>query len=128
MSRTLINFLLDAVLLVAFCTLAYAAVIVRFVFPAGPEAAGWSLWSLNYDQWANIQFALVAILALGILLHVMLHWSWVCGVLATRLAGDKKAKIDDGSQTLYGVGLLIVLCNILGVAIAVAALSIRPPV
>jgi hypothetical protein len=56
------------------------------------------------DQWATVQFALVAVLALGILLHVMLHWNWVCSVVATRLARDKKAKLDEGSQTLYGAG------------------------
>ena len=64
---------------------------------------------------------------MGILIYVMLHWSWVCGVLATRLTRDKKTKLDDGTQTLYGVGLLIVLVNVLGLAIAVAALSIHGP-
>jgi hypothetical protein len=99
----------------------------RFVFPPGPDARGWLLWGLDYDQWATIQFGLTSILALGILLHVMLHWSWVCGILAAKLARNKKAKIDDGTQTIYGVGLLIVLLNLLGLAIAAAALSIRGP-
>lgn len=127
MSRSVFNLLLDTVLLVAFCTLTWAAVVVRFVFPRGPDARGWLLWKLDYDQWATVQFGLTAILALGILLHVMLHWSWVCGILATKLARNKKAKIDDGTQTLYGVGLLIVLLNVLGLAVAAAALSISGP-
>lgn len=127
MSRTIINFLLDTALLAVFSGLVYAAVIVRFVFPPGPDAKGWQLWGLDYDGWASVQFALVAALALAVLLHVMLHWSWVCGVIATRLTRDKRAKLDEGSQTLYGVGLLIVIVNLLGLAIAVAALSIRSP-
>ena len=127
MSRSVFNLLLDTVLLVAFSILAWSAVVVRFVFPPGPDARGWLLWGLDYDQWATIQFGMIAILALGILLHVMLHWSWVCGILAAKLSRNKKAKIDDGTQTLYGVGLLIVLLNLLGLAIAVAALSIRGP-
>jgi hypothetical protein len=127
MSRTVINFLLDATLMMVFCALVSSAVIVRFIFPPGPDARGWSLWALTYDHWASLQFALVALLALGILLHVMLHWNWVCGVVATRLARDKKAKLDEGSQTLYGVGLLIVLFNLLGLIIAFAVLSVRSP-
>ena len=127
MSRTSINFLLDSFLLTVFATLTCTAVIVRFVFPPGIDARGWHLWGLNYDQWATVQFAILAILALGILIHVMLHWSWVCGVIATRLTRDKKAKFDDGTQTLYGVGLLIVIFNLLGLAIAAAALSIHGP-
>jgi hypothetical protein len=127
MSRTHINFVLDTLLLTAFAALIWSSTIVRFVFPPGPEAKGWSLWGLGYDHWANVQFAMVAILALGVLIHVMLHWSWVCGVIAAKLARNKKAKIDDGVQTLYGVGLLIVIFNILGFAIAVAALTIHRP-
>jgi len=127
MSRTSLNFLLDCFLLMAFSTLACCSVIVRFIFPPGPEARGWLLWSLSYDQWATMQFALLSILSVGILIHVMLHWSWVCGVVATRLARDKKAKLDDGTQTIYGVGFLIVIVNLLGLAIAAAALSIQGP-
>jgi hypothetical protein len=127
MSRATINLLLDATLLVAFSLLAFSAVIVRFIFPPGPEAKGWYLWSLSFDQWASVQFAMVAVLALGIVVHLMLHWSWICGVIATRLARDKKAKLDEGTQTLYGVGLMIVIFNILGLVIAVASLTVRPP-
>jgi Domain of unknown function (DUF4405) len=128
MSRTSINFVLDACLLTAFTVLVWSSMIVRFVFPPGPDAKGWFLWGLGYDQWQTIQFAAVAVLALGILVHVMLHWSWVCGVIATRLARGKKAKTDDGTQTIYGVGLLIIVFNILGLAVALAALMIRRPI
>jgi hypothetical protein len=127
MSRSVFNLLLDTVLLVAFSVLLWSAVVVRFVFPPGPDARGWLLWRLDYDQWATIQFGMIAILALGILLHVMLHWSWVCGILAAKLSRNKKAKIDDGTQTIYGVGLLIVLLNLLGLAVAAAAISIHSP-
>jgi hypothetical protein len=126
MTRTGINFILDTTLLATFCALVFSSVIMRFIFPPGPDAKGWYLWGLNYDQWASVQFATVAVLALGVLVHVMLHWSWVCGVVATRLLRDKKAKLDEGTQTIYGVGLLIVIFNLLGLAIAVAALTIRP--
>jgi len=127
MSRSVFNLLLDTLLLASFCVLVWSAVVVRFVFPPGPDARGWLLWGLDYDQWATIQFGLISILALGILLHVMLHWSWVCGILAAKLARNKKAKLDDGTQTLYGVSLLIVLLNLLGLAVAAAALSISGP-
>jgi len=127
MSRTIINFLLDTLLLATFCALIWTAVVVRFVFPPAYDAKGWSLWGLSLDQWLTVQFAMVATLALGILIHVMLHWSWVCGVIAARLGRDKKARIDNGAQTLYGVGLLIVILNVLGGATAAAALMICGP-
>lgn len=126
-SWTEINFVLDTALLVAFVALCAVAVIVRFVFPPGPAAKGWTLWGLDYDAWNGIQFGLLAGLATGILVHVMLHWSWICNVLASRLSGDRKARVDDGLQTIYGVGLLIVLLNVIGIAVAAAFLTIRRP-
>ena len=125
-SWSVINLLLDAALLGVFTALCFTAVVVRFVFPPGPAAAGWTLWGLDYDAWGGIQFGLLGILAAGILVHVMLHWSWVCNVVATRLAG-RGARIDDGLQTIYGVGLLIGLLLTVGTALAVAVLTVRGP-
>ena len=125
-SRSWINLLLDAALLVVFTALCFAAVVVRFVFPPGPAAAGWTLWGLDYDAWGGIQFGLLAVLAGGILVHVMLHWSWVCNVIASRMAG-RGGRVDDGLQTIYGVGLLIGLLLAVGTALAVAVLTVRGP-
>ena len=121
-----VNFLLDGLLLAVFAALCFAAVVVRFVFPPGPSAKGWMLWGLDYDAWGGIQFGLLALLAGGILVHVMFHWSWVCTVLVTRFLGGKQ-RIDEGLQTIYGVGLLIVLLNIVGGAVAAAVLTIKGP-
>jgi len=121
-----INLLVDTGLLVLFATLCFVAVVVRFVFPPGPAADGWTLWGLDYDAWGGLQFALLAGLAIGILVHVMLHWSWVCNVIATRLAG-RGARVDDGLQTIYGVSLLIGLLLLIGTGLAAAVLTIKGP-
>ncbi len=127
MSRSWINFWLDSLLLCLFCALMTVSVIVRFIFPPTTESRSWRLWGATHDDWANAQFCLVAALALGILLHLMLHWSWVCGLLATKLGKNKKAKIDDGLQTIYGVGLLIALLTLIGGIAAAAQLTITHP-
>ena len=121
------NLCLDAALLVVFAALCGVAVIVRFVFPPGPAADGWRLWGLDYDAWNGIQFGLLAVLAGGILVHVMLHWSWVCNVIAARFGRAGKTRVDEGMQTIYGVGLLIGLLVGVGVVVAAATLTIRSP-
>jgi hypothetical protein len=127
MSRTSLNFILDSGLLILFTGLVWSSSVVRFVFPPAYESRGWQLWDLGLNEWMNIQFAMLSLLALGVLIHVMLHWSWVCGVITSRLSRGKKGKLDDGVQTIWGVGLLIVILNILGAAIAVAAVAIQEP-
>lgn len=129
-SRTAVNFLLDFSLLVAFLGLIWNTAVLRFVFPPATSATGWALWGFNYDDWSGFQFVLVCVLLLGVLLHVMLHWSWICGVIAARVPrpkGQKSPRPDEGAQTLYGVGLIIVIVNAIGLMLAAAALSIRSP-
>ncbi len=130
MSRTVINFLLDVALLTAFVTLAATAVIVRFIFPVGTQADHWTLWGHGYVAWVGMLFNMLAVLALGILVHVMLHWSWVCGVVGSRLSKwrGRTVRIDEANQTIYGVGLLVVLFTLMGLVIGAAALSISSEV
>ncbi|MCE9607715.1 MAG: hypothetical protein K8U03_22740 [Planctomycetia bacterium] len=127
MSRTILNFLLDTLLLGVFSLLVVATVVVRFVFPPGTQAERWTLWGHGYDAWVGLQFNILAALSLGILIHVMLHWSWICGVVATRLSKwrGKTIRIDEASQTIYGVGLLVILFTVIGMFVAVAALQIK---
>ena len=128
-SKTIVNFWLDTLLLVLFVTYCWSSVVLHFVFPPGTQALGWTLWGRDYVWWRDVQFGILCVLALAILIHVMLHWSWVCGVVSSRFARKKEgaAARDDGSRTLWGVGLLILVVNLVGLGIAVAALTIQSP-
>ena len=128
-SRTIVNFVLDSVLLVAFVALMSVSAIVRFVFPPATAAAGWRLWGGSFDDWLCWQFDLVAALTGLIVLHVMLHWTWVCGVVGSKLAHRRvePGRFDDGQRTLLGVGLLIVILNLVGGLVAAATLMIHTP-
>lgn len=128
--QTIINFWLDAFLLLNFLLLIWVAVVVQFVFPPATAASGYTLWGMAVGQWMDIQFAVLAVFCLGIVIHLMLHWSWVCGVLGSRFLRTREGKkraMDDGQRTILGVGLMIVLLNIMGLGIAAAALAIRSP-
>ena len=126
---TLINFWLDSLLLVNFLALIWVSTVIRFVFPTASISAGWTLWGFSLDAFLGLQFTLMAVFAFGIVLHLMLHWSWVCGVLFGKILPKKEgaALPDDGTRTIYGVGLMIVILNVLGIFIAAAALSIQSP-
>ena len=128
--QTTINFWLDTALLLNFLLLVFVAVVVQFLFPPAEAAAGYVLWGMGLSQWMDLQFGLLAVFFFGIIVHLMLHWSWVCGVISTkffRRNDGQKRTMDDGQRTILGVGLMIVLLNIMGIAIAIAAVSIQSP-
>jgi hypothetical protein len=128
--QTMINFWLDSALLLNFMALIWVSVIVRFIFPPAENAAGFVLWGLSLSQLMDVQFGVLAVFCLGIVVHLMLHWTWVCGVIGSKLLRSRdgtKRTMDDGQRTIFGVGLMIVLLNVMGVGIAIAALAIRSP-
>ncbi len=130
MSRTTLNFWLDCTLLAVFVVLLFLSVVLNYIFPPATISQGWLLWGADYNQWSQRQFAVLCLLTLLLLLHVMLHWTWVCGVVASMRAkflGKEKKMWDNGVRTIVGVGFMIVLLNILGLLLAAAALSIQGP-
>jgi hypothetical protein len=125
-SMSVINFWLDASLLGVLLVMGWEAAALQFLFPAPTLAAGWTLFGLTYDQWRDIQFATLCTFAFGILVHVMLHWNWVCSVIATQILHTRN-RPDEGKQTIYGVATLIILLHLIGVGVVVALFFIRQP-
>jgi len=125
-SMSVINFGLDASLLVMLVALGWISSVLRFVFPAPTTADGWKLWGWNYDEWSDFQFAWVCALGVGVLLHVILHWNWVCSVVTAQVLRTRQ-RIDDSMQTIYGVGVLIVLLHVIVAGIIAAMYSVQKP-
>ncbi|MGE3317442.1 MAG: DUF4405 domain-containing protein [Planctomycetaceae bacterium] len=126
MSKTIVNFWLDVCLLLTFVLLGAVSAILQFVFPTGTSASGWRLWGFDYVAWRDLQFIILCAFAAEVLLHVMLHWDWVCGVLTTKLL-KRKTKTEEGIRTIWGVATLIVLLHLLGGAVGLAFLTIEAP-
>ncbi len=126
LSMALINFWLDAALLVTIAFVGWISAMLQIVFPAPTLADGWGLWGLSYNQWRDVQFFSICFIALVILVHVMLHWNWVCSVIAAQVL-RLKTRPDDGMQTIYGVATLIVLLNLIAGTIIAALLMVKQP-
>ena len=90
----------------------WISVMLQLVFPPPTEASGWKLWGLSYNEWQKAQFYSLCVFALLAVEHVVLHWNWVCSVLATQILRLKN-RPDEGEQAVYGVGTFIVLLVVL---------------
>jgi Domain of unknown function (DUF4405) len=125
-SRTLLNLWVDVALFLAIVVLMWVSAMLQFVFPPPTLADGWKLWGLSFNQWRDVQFYALCVCALLAVEHVVLHWNWVCSVIATRVLRAKK-RPDEGAQTIYGVGTFIVILTVMMAAIIVALLTVKQP-
>ena len=116
-SKPMINFWLDFILLFNFMVLMAVGTIVQFVFPAGTKADDWLLWGYNFNDWMAVQYGTLCVFTFLILVHVMLHWQWVCGIIAKRIFKLKEIP-DDGIRTIYGVGSLVIIFHVVAAAVA----------
>jgi hypothetical protein len=127
LSMSVINFWLDVTILVVLLALGWVSATLQVDFPAPTTAAGWTLWGLTFDQWRDVQFGILCLFAFGVLVHVMLHWNWVCSVVATQVLKSRN-RPDEGTQTIYGVLTLIILLHVIGIGVIIALFGVhRPP-
>ncbi len=125
-TKARVNFWLDALLAIIFVAVATVSAVLRFVFPLPTTAAGWSLWGFDYNDYSRLHFWLMCVLGAGIVLHVMLHWSWVCGML-TRGNSTSTLRTDNGTQTLLGVIVLAAALHAIGLTVLAALLTVVKP-
>lgn len=125
-SRTMLNFVIDAMLLCAAIAMSWVTVMLMVVFPVPTRTEGWKLWGLDYNQWRQVQFGFFILAALLALEHLVLHWKWVCGVIVTKIL-KLKQRPDEGIQAVYGVGAFIGTLMAMGAAIVVAKLMVNVP-
>ncbi len=124
------RFLVDVILFIAFLALLWTQSLTTFIFPSGTEADGWILWGLTYDEWTMVSFGCLVVFTIGVLVHLILQWRWVCNFISTRMVPRKDGErviLPDGIKTLYGVGTLIAVLTTLGMLLAVAEIMIQEP-
>ncbi|MFQ5490743.1 MAG: DUF4405 domain-containing protein [Phycisphaerae bacterium] len=128
-SRPAVNFLLDSALLLTFLGVLWLALLRRFVFPPPTQSAGWLLWGLNCDAWGRLHFIAIAALAVLVLVHLLLHWTWILGFVTSRIRGrtGARGRVHQSAKTLYGVTTLITVLTLLGLLLLWAELSVQSP-
>ena len=89
MKRTTVNFFVDFVAFLDLLALAFTGFITRFILPPGSAGHGQGfrggrpateakyLWSMDRHQWGGIHFYMAVIFVVLMLIHIILHWTWI---------------------------------------------------
>ncbi len=103
MFKNVLNFLIDLATFAVLSLLAATGLLLRFVLPPGSRGGrGLLLWGLDRHEWGDIHFWLAVALGILILVHVALHWSWVC-VTAARMFRPSVAPFTAPSSRARGL-------------------------
>lgn len=111
MKRNTFNYIIDIISFLVFFLLILTGLLIYYVLPpcgnctgetTGCEAAP-ELWGMGRHSFGAVHFYL-SLATIGLMVvHVALHWSWVCQTTC-RLLGLKSIPVD--RQNLYGTIIL----------------------
>jgi len=110
-SRTVLNFVIDVTGLLLMLFMLYTGFLIRFVLPPGSTGRhggrGLTLLGMDRHDWGDLHFWVAVALVALLLLHVALHWSWVCGLWRRWRNGSRRARTVSGTALLLGLVLLL---------------------
>ena len=110
MKRNTWNFVIDVLTLVVFGGLAWIGFLIHYVLPPGHGQGGGGrgllLWGWNRHDYGLVHFYLALGMLLLVMVHLWLHWAWVCGTVAV-LLGRSKAQYR--RRLIYGLIFLLLL-------------------
>ncbi len=89
MKRGTVNFIVDLVSFVDLLGMACTGFIMKYVLPPGTGGLGCQLsggcgrehikelWSMTRHEWGRIHYCLALLFLALIVVHIILHWSWI---------------------------------------------------
>jgi len=122
MRKNTLNFIVDLLTALAILVMVGTGLIMEFTLPPGSGSRGLVLWSMMRHEWGNIHFWASVALAGILILHVALHWAWVCGTIRRLVHGPSGERGRGRSRldNLYGVAFLSLLVAVFAGLLLVA--------
>lgn len=75
MNRSNLNFVIDSVAFFLFLLLASTGILIFFVLP--PGSGNLTIWGMNRHGWGDIHFWTAMGFLLTMVIHLIMHWSWI---------------------------------------------------
>lgn len=102
-STATINFIVDGMAFASLIFLLSTGFLIYFILPPGQGGA--SVWGLTRHEWGDIHFILSLLFVATMVIHVILHWSWIDG----RVRGRQHQK----RGLRYGIAAIVLACILL---------------
>jgi len=120
MKRNTLNFVIDAITAMVMLGMIATGLLLRFVLPPGSGSRR-VLWGWDRHDWGDLHFWLAVGIGAIIILHVALHWQWVCVTALRCVPGCRQHPSPrEFTRNLSGASLILLLAGILGCFVWIA--------
>lgn len=125
MSRNWLNFVVDLVTALAALNLVFTGLLIYLVMPPGSGHGRLTLLGADRHTWGDVHFW-TAVVVLGlVVLHVALHWQWVC-TMACRIApGGRRGSPNARRRQIAGAMAVLAVVAIVGGALWAASAAVQ---
>jgi hypothetical protein len=115
MRKNTLNFIVDVVTLIAILGMTGTGLILKFSLPPGSGGRGLALWGLGRHEFGDIHFWIAVALGVLLIVHLVLHWSWVVGTIR-RLVSRNGRPTGRPASALLNVSCAAFFIAIVGAA------------
>jgi hypothetical protein len=122
--RNLLNFVIDALTLGVALGLVATGLMMRFILPPGSARQGWIVWGWDRHAWGDVHFWL-SMAAIGlVVVHLFLHWPWVCTTIGRMFTGSGHGAPTRGRRIVGGIAALVLCVGLVGGFMMLASMNV----
>lgn len=97
LNKNRFNLLLDAAIFVAFVVTSFSGLLMKFALHGGPGGGSTTWMGLTRQTWTDIHIWVGLIMVVGVVYHLVVHWSWIACVarrFLTKATGQSRVKLS----------------------------------
>lgn len=115
MRKNSLNFVVDFFTFLIMLGMISTGLLIAYVLPP-KTGQKLSIWGLERHDWGEVHFWLAFVLLALLLLHVALHWSWICIVIQKLFTPptDTFKPAKRWRRHLYGIATMAALVALIG--------------
>lgn len=125
MKRTWLNFVIDGVTAAVALGIVWTGLLLYFVLPPGSGRQGTALAGMTRHEWGDWHLYLALTGLTLVVVHVVLHWPWVCVMVCRCLPGWSGGQPNRWRRTLAGILAVGVIAGVLGVSLCWARSAVQ---